>query len=66
MPPSGFSRRSVNGALQFVGECYKDLLAEVRSGKHKSYEEAIEFEIKQIDSALAKVHIDEKGNLVEK
>jgi len=66
MPPSGFSRRSVKGVLQFVGECYKDLLEEVRSGKHRSYEEAIKFEIRQIDSALAKVHIDGKGNLVEK
>ena len=66
MPPSGFSRNAVKGALIFVRGCYEDLLNEVRSGKHKSYEEGIEYEIAQIDKALTKLHIDAEGNLVER
>ena len=63
MPPSGFSTHAVKGALQFVQGCYKDLLQEVRDGKHENYEQAIEFEIGQIDSALTQLHIDRKGRL---
>lgn len=65
MPPSGFSKPVVRGALEFVRGCYTDLLAEVRSGKYKTYEEAIEAELKQIDKALSKMHIDGDGNIVE-
>ena len=46
--------------------CYEDLLEEVHSGKHKSYEEGIKYEIAQINKALMKLHIDDKGNLTEK
>ena len=66
MPPSGFSEEVVQGALVFVGGCYRDLLCEVRSGKHKSFEDAIEFELAQIKRALATLHIDERGNLVQR
>lgn len=66
MPPSGFSKKIVAGLLIFIKGCYEDLLKEVKSGKHKTYEEAIEYEIKQINSALSKLHIDHTGNLVEK
>jgi len=66
MPPSGFSKKAVKGALIFVQGCYEDLLSEVRSGKHESYENAIEFEIAQIEKALSKLHIDPEGNLVER
>lgn len=66
MPPSGFSKPVVAGALQFVGGCYRDLLQEVRDGKHESFEAAIEYELSQIDKALKSIHIDEQGNLVDK
>lgn len=66
MPPSGFSSHAVRGALEFVRGCYMDLLQEVRAGKHKSYEDAIEYELRQIESALQKVHIDATGSLVER
>lgn len=66
MPPSGFSSYAVKGALQFVEGCYRDLQAEVAAGKHASMEEAIAFELKQIESALAQLHIDNNGKLVER
>ena len=66
MPPSGFSQKAVAGSLVFIKTCYEDLLREVKEGKHASFEEAIEFEIAQIEKALQKVHIDEGGNLTEK
>ena len=66
MPPSGFSPNAIGGLLQFVRSCYLDLLAEVKSGKHTSFEEAIEFELRQLESALEKLHIDVRGNLVER
>ncbi len=66
MPPSGFSEKAVEGALVFIKGCYEDLLQEVREGKHSSPEEAIEYEIGQIGKALAKLHIDKDGNLVER
>ncbi|MDP3956673.1 MAG: hypothetical protein Q8P97_01620 [bacterium] len=66
MPPSGFSKGAVRGALQFVRGCYLDLLAEVRSGKHRTYEGAIRAEVKQIDKALSKMHIDKRGNIRER
>ena len=66
MPPSGFSKPVVAGALQFVEGCYRDLLEEVRSSKHKTYEDAITFEINQINRILTRLHIDAEGNLVEK
>ena len=64
MPPSGFSKTVVAGALQFVGGCYRDLLQEVKDGKHASFEKAIEHELSQIDKALHSLHIDDQGNLV--
>jgi hypothetical protein len=66
MPPSGFNRDSVRGALIFVKGCYNDLLADVNTGKFKTYEEAIEYELGQIDKALGQLHIDQKGNLFKK
>lgn len=66
MPPSGFSTHAVKGSLQFVEGCYRDLLVEVRSGKHKDYESAIEFELKQIESALGQLHITPKGKLTKR
>ena len=66
MPPSGFSEKAVEGALVFIKGCYEDLLQEVRGGKHPSPEVAIEYEISQIGKALAKLHIDKDGNLVER
>jgi hypothetical protein len=66
MPPSGFNKHVVEGALSFVKGCYLDLLAEVRSGKHSSYEEAIEFELRQIEKVLLSIHINAEGELVER
>ncbi len=66
MPPSGFSKKAVEGALVFIKTCYEDLQAEVKSGKHPNMETAIDHEIASIGAALLKLHIDEKGNLVEK
>lgn len=66
MPPSGFTPNAVKGSLLFIRTCYEDLLAEVRDGKHATYEEAIEHELKQIEKALEKLHIDSAGNLVQK
>ena len=50
----------------FIRGCYEDLLDQVRSGKFQTYEEAIEFELKQIENALSQLHIDDDGRLVEK
>jgi len=66
MPPSGFNKRSVQGSLQFIRGCYQDLLEEVRSGKHPTVEEAIEFELGQIKKALGQLHITPKGKLVKR
>ena len=66
MPPSGFSRKAVDGALVFVKSCYEDLLKDVRSGKFATYEEAIQHEIAQIDKALIGLHIDSEGKLIER
>ena len=66
MPPSGFTPNAVKGSLLFIKTCYEDLLAEVRDGKHASYEDAIEHELAQINKALTKLHIDPDGNLVQR
>jgi hypothetical protein len=66
MPPSGFNHSAVRGALQFIQACYEDLLLEVRAGKHTSVETALAFEISQIEKALMTLHIDPRGNLVER
>ena len=66
MPPSGFNQKAVQGALQFIKGCYEDLREEVRCGKHPSFEEALDHELSQLEKALAKVHINEHGNLVER
>lgn len=66
MPPSGFSKQAVNGALVFIKTCYQDLLKEVKEGKHKDFESAIDYEIGQIDKALMKLHIDHEGSLTER
>lgn len=66
MPPSGFSQKAVKGALQFIGSCYEDLLQEVKDGKHPTIEDAIQFELDNIDRALTKLHLDDQGNLVER
>ena len=66
MPPSGFSKPVIAGALAFVGGCYRDLLQEVRAGKHPDFETAITFELSQIEKALASLHINDAGELVDK
>ncbi len=66
MPPSGFSKTTVTGLLTFVKGNYEDLQQEVRDGKHPSFEAAIEHEIRQLDKALSKLHINDEGELVER
>ena len=66
MPPSGFNQHAVEGALEFVKGCYEDLQEEVRSGKHPSMDAAIEYELAQLEKALATLHIDKEGKLVER
>jgi hypothetical protein len=66
MPPSGFSPKTIQGLLTFVQGNYEDLRQEVRDGKHPNFEAAIDHEIKQLDQALAKLHINDKGELVER
>ncbi len=66
MPPSGFSKYAVQGALQFIQGCYEDLQQEVESGKHPDFETAVAYEIKQIDSALTQLHINEQGELINR
>ncbi len=66
MPPSGFSQKAVGGALVFIKTCYEDLKQEVAEGKHPSFEAAIDKEIDNIGKALSKLHINEKGELVER
>lgn len=66
MPPSGFSKHAVEGALQFVKGCYEDLQAEVKAGKHPSMEAAIEYELAQLEKALAELHINKAGKLVKR
>ena len=51
MPPSGFSQKAINGLLMFVGACYKDLLKEIKEGKHTE-EEAIKKELDNINKYL--------------
>jgi hypothetical protein len=66
MPPSGFSKRAVEGALIFIQTCYEDLQDEVKQGKHPSFEAAIEHELTSIRKALSRLHIDKDGNLVKR
>ena len=66
MPPSGFSKQTVEGLLMFVKGNYEDLREEVRSGKHPSVEAAIDYEIAQLGKALEKLHINKEGELVER
>jgi hypothetical protein len=66
MPPSGFSKPVVDGALRFIGGCYQDLLEEIKSGKHASLEEAIGYELSQIKKALDSIHISDNGQLVDR
>ncbi len=66
MPPSGFSRHSVDGAVTFVRGCFDDLIAEVASSKHTSFKNGLAFEIQQINSALASPNCGdlERGSLL--
>ena len=65
MPPSGFSKKAVEGALVFIKTCYEDLQQEVKDGKHPNFEAAIDYEITSIGNALSKLHINDKNELVE-
>ena len=66
MPPRRLNQKALRGALMFAKECYEDLLKDVRSGKFKTYEDAIQYELDLIEKALANLHVDTKGNLVER
>ena len=48
MPPSGFSTKAVDGAVQFVQTCFEDLLIETNSGKHENFKAGIDFEMGMI------------------
>jgi hypothetical protein len=65
-PPRGFSQRSIGGLLVFVKENYEDLKKEVQSGKYPDFEAAIDGELANLRAALEKLHLDEKGDLVER
>lgn len=66
MPPSGFNERAIRGLLEFVLENYKDLQKEVVEGKHPSADAAINFEIKNLERALQKLHVTPDGDIVER
>lgn len=66
MPPSGFNRSYIKHLLGFVRGFYGHLLEEVESGKHDSVEAALEHEIGLLDKALARLHINENGKLVDR
>lgn len=65
MPPSGFSRDTIAGLLQFVRGNYQDLKREVAEGKHPNIDAAIDHEIDTLGHALAKLHVDKEGNLTK-
>jgi hypothetical protein len=60
MPPSGFSKHTIRGILQFTEACYQDLEQKVRSGKHKDFKSAIQFELRQLRQALSNLHITKR------
>ncbi|MGD0328382.1 MAG: hypothetical protein ABSB00_01565 [Minisyncoccia bacterium] len=66
MPPSGWDEKTKWFLLGFVRGNYKNLLDTVRSGKFKTYEEAIEYEIAQTGKAMDSMHINKKGRLVNR
>ena len=55
MPPSGYSSGAVNGFSTFHVCNWNDLLAEVRAGKHASFELGIKHEVALIDKATPKL-----------
>jgi hypothetical protein len=66
MPPSGFNQRAVRGALEFIKGCYEDLNEEVKAGKHPNFEAALNHELTQLESALSQLHVNDKGEVVER
>lgn len=52
MPPSGFSPKAVEGAVQFAKTCFEDLLTETRLGKHTDFKSAVLFEQDQMGPHL--------------
>lgn len=61
MPPSGFSQKAVDGAVQFVRTCFEDLLTETRMGKHEDFKSAIIFEQGQTGGAPNRVDTEVHG-----
>ena len=66
MPPSGFDGETTDGLLRFLRGCYRQMKAEVASGKHANVQAAIEHEIEVIGRALEKLHIEPDGTINEK
>lgn len=66
MPPCGFNQKAVRGALQFIKGCYEDLAEEVKTGKYKSFEDALNHELDNLEKALERLHINPQGDLVER
>ena len=66
MPPCGFNDECVEGILMFCRGLYKAVQAEVASGKHESPEAAWKHEVELIGKRFAKIHINPKGELVER
>ena len=65
MPPSGFSEKATAGLLVFMRESYRELVAEVESGKHLTTDAAIESEIDRIGKWVRSVHLDPDGVMTE-
>lgn len=63
---ASFSGRAAGGAITFAEACYAELKKEVESGKHQTFEAAIDYEIRNVGIALARLHIDADGNVVDR
>ena len=66
MPPSGYDEVAVEAIVRFTLANYEALERAWRSGKFKSFEEAITFEIGQLRKAIKGLHINKNGRLVRR
>ncbi len=62
--PQFDGKQAIRGNLQFMPVCYEDLETLIDSGMYPDYEAAIAAQLSRLEQELAKLHLNDTGDIV--
>jgi hypothetical protein len=64
--PQFDGKSAMRGNLQYMLGCYEDLESLIDSGQYPNYEAAIAAQLSKLEHGLAKLHVTDAGDVVER